>query len=100
MNNNITPQELKDRLNKGEKPFILDVREDWEYEQGNINGKLIPLGELPNRLNEIEEYKNDEVIINCKSGGRSAQAQAYLQKQGFTNVRNLTGGYEQYKQLN
>ena len=99
MEKNITPHELKQRLDQGEKPFILDVREEWEYEQGNINGKLIPLGNLPDRINELEPHKDEEIIVNCKSGGRSARAQAYLMQNGFNRVRNLEGGYDRYSQL-
>ena len=91
---NITAQELKERLDKGEKPYILDVREQNEYDEANLNGQLIPLGTLPHRLNEIQAGKDDEIIIHCRSGKRSATAQKYLQQQGYKNVRNLEGGIE------
>ena len=92
----ITPSELKDRLAKGEKPFILDVREDWEYQEQNLSGLNIPLGALPDKLDELEDHKNDEIIVHCRSGARSASAKAFLTQQGFTNVRNLTGGIMAY----
>jgi rhodanese-related sulfurtransferase len=96
MNTDITAAELKERLANGEKPFILDVREDWEYQEQNIGGLNIPLGTLPDKLDELEDHKNDEVIVHCRSGARSASAKAFLQQQGFTNVRNLTGGIMAY----
>ena len=96
MNQDITPAELKERLAKGEKPFIVDVREDWEYQEQNIGALNIPLGSLPERLDELETHKNAEIIVHCRSGARSASARAFLQQQGFTNVRNLTGGILAY----
>ena len=92
----ITASELKERLANGEKPFILDVREDWEYQEQNIGGLNIPLGALPDKLDELEDHKNDEIIVHCRSGARSASAKAFLTQQGFTNVRNLTGGILAY----
>lgn len=90
----ITAQELKERLDKGEKPYLIDVREEWEFEEKNLNGQLIPLGTLPHRLEEIKAGKDEEIIIHCRSGKRSANAQKFLQQQGYTNVRNLEGGIE------
>ena len=92
----ITATELKERLANGEKPFILDVREDWEYQEQNIGGLNIPLGALPDKLDELEDHKNEEIIVHCRSGARSASAKAFLTQQGFTNVRNLTGGIMAY----
>ena len=96
MSQDITPAELKERLAQGEKLFIVDVREDWEYQEQNIGALNIPLGSLPDRLEELEDHKNDEVIVHCRSGARSASAKAFLQQQGFTNVRNLLGGIIAY----
>ncbi len=94
----ITAEELKDRLNKGETPIIIDVREDWEHQESNIGGaQNIPLGTLPQRLDDLEDYKDQEVIVHCKSGARSASAKAFLQQQGFSNVRNLLGGIMGYQ---
>ena len=93
----ITAEELKERLNRGETPVIIDVREDWEYQETNIAGsRLIPLGTLPQCLDDLEEYKDQEVIVQCRSGARSANAKAFLQQQGFSNVRNLLGGILAY----
>ncbi|MDW3191249.1 MAG: rhodanese-like domain-containing protein [Cytophagales bacterium] len=92
----IQAQELKERLEKGEAINLIDVREEWEYEERNINAKNIPLGTLPNRLDEIGAGKDDEIIVHCKSGGRSGQAQKFLISKGYTNVRNLLGGIDGY----
>ncbi|RIJ42691.1 rhodanese-like domain-containing protein [Pontibacter oryzae] len=93
----ITAEELKDRLNKGETPVIIDVREDWEYQETSIPGaQNIPLGALPQRVEDLEELKDQEVIVQCRSGARSASAKAFLQQQGFSNVRNLLGGILAY----
>jgi rhodanese-related sulfurtransferase len=95
----ITVQELKERLDKGEKLHIIDVREPYEYEEYNIGATLIPLGDLQGKLDELDELINEEVIIHCKSGARSAAAKAFMVQNGFTNVRNLIGGMLAYKSL-
>lgn len=92
----ITVKELKERMAANEPLNIIDVREEWEYNENNIGAKLIPLGSLPSRIDEIEHLQDEEVIVHCKSGRRSANAQQYLEQQGFTNVRNLTGGIDAF----
>jgi rhodanese-related sulfurtransferase len=70
---------------------LIDVREQWEYDEGHIpNVKLIPLGSLPDRINEIPEDKF--VVMTCRSGNRSGQATKFLREQGFDNVHNMAGG--------
>ncbi|MBS1852147.1 MAG: molybdopterin-synthase adenylyltransferase MoeB [Acidobacteria bacterium] len=86
----IQVEELKRRLDAGEKLFILDVREPHEYQIANLGGYLIPLGDLPKRTGELDP--NREIIAHCKMGGRSAKAVDILKQAGFKNVRNLTGG--------
>jgi molybdopterin/thiamine biosynthesis adenylyltransferase/rhodanese-related sulfurtransferase len=86
----ITPQELKQRLDAGENIFILDVREPHEFQICNLGGKLIPLGELPQHLGELDASR--EIVAHCKGGTRSAKAVQLLREHGFKNVRNLTGG--------
>jgi adenylyltransferase/sulfurtransferase len=87
----ILPEELHKRLKAGEDLFILDVRQPEEYAICKIAGStLIPLGELPNRLRELDPER--EIIVHCKAGGRSSQAVAFLRQQGFANVRNVPGG--------
>jgi rhodanese-related sulfurtransferase len=90
--NDITTDELKKRMEAGEKLNLFDVREVHEFEEFNIGATLIPLGELPNRLNELEYLKNQEIIIHCRSGARSNNAKMFLLDAGFTNVRNVLGG--------
>jgi len=86
----ISVEELKRRLDAKEDVFILDVREPHEYQICNLNGHLIPLNDLPKRVNELDPDK--EVVVHCKMGGRSAMAVEFLQKSGFTKAKNLTGG--------
>jgi adenylyltransferase/sulfurtransferase len=86
----ITVRELKEKLDNGEDVFVLDVREPHEYEVANIGARLIPLGELPQRLVELNQ--NDNVAVHCKTGGRSARAVKLMQEAGFQNVYNVKGG--------
>lgn len=99
MNEDITCQEVKNRLENGEKFNFVDVREEWEHEEQNIGAQLIPLGELPTRIEEIEGMKNEELIVHCKSGARSGRAKKFLISQGFQNVRNMEGGIIAYMEL-
>ena len=84
------PTELKSRLDKGDDIFILDVREPHEYQICNLKGKLIPLGELPRRVHELDSSR--EIVAHCRSGKRSAEAVDFLKKAGFRKIHNLTGG--------
>jgi len=84
----ISPDELK-QLQTSEF-FLLDVREPHEFCARNLNGHLIPLAELPDRLNEIP--KDKPIVVHCRSGMRSAQAVEFLLSNGFTDVVNLKGG--------
>jgi adenylyltransferase/sulfurtransferase len=87
----MTPVELKRRLDAGDDLFILDVREPNEYQINRIPGStLIPLGELPRRYQELD--RDREIVTQCKMGGRSAKAQEFLKSVGFKNVKNLRGG--------
>ena len=88
----ITIEELKERMDKGEKLNLIDVREEYEFDEFNIGAKLIPLGELPDRLEEIKAWKEEEILVHCRSGARSGRAKEYLASEGFTNVRNVLGG--------
>jgi len=88
----ITIEELKERMDKGEKLNLIDVREEYEFDEFNIGAKLIPLGELPDRLKEINAWKEEEILVHCRSGARSGRAKEYLASEGFTNVRNVLGG--------
>jgi sulfur-carrier protein adenylyltransferase/sulfurtransferase len=86
----ITVSELKRRIDAGEDLFILDVREPFEYQIANIGGKLIPQGEVPQRLAEID--RDREIIVQCKSGGRSQRIAEFLKQSGYPDVVNLAGG--------
>lgn len=93
----ITVQNLKERLDNGETLNLIDVREPNEYEADNIGATLIPLGDLPYRLDELDGLQDEEVIVHCRSGSRSAMAQQILEQNGFNNVRNVTGGMLAYR---
>ena len=87
----ISPLELKAKLDAGEDLFILDVREPHEYDICRLDGStLIPLGELLKRVSELNSA--DDIVVHCKSGMRSAKAVAFLQKAGFGKITNLSGG--------
>ena len=86
----ITPRELKARLDKGDDLYILDVREPHEYQICNLNGHLIPLGELPRRVSELDSSR--EIVAHCRSGKRSADAVEFLRQAGFKKIWNLKGG--------
>ena len=86
----IQPEELKTRLDAGNDIFILDVREPHEYQICNLGGYLIPLGDLPARMNELDSSR--EIVAHCRSGVRSAKAVTLLRQAGFGKVKNLAGG--------
>jgi adenylyltransferase/sulfurtransferase len=88
----ISVQELKRRLDAHEDVFILDVREPHEVQIVNIGAPLIPLGQLANRVGELAPQKGREIVVHCKSGGRSQKAALILKSAGFTHVENLAGG--------
>jgi rhodanese-related sulfurtransferase len=94
----ITVEGLKAKMDNKENFFLLDVREPHEYEAYNIGAKLIPLGNLPSSLAELENYKDTEIIVHCRSGARSASAKQFLMQAGFQNVKNLLGGMLDWKE--
>jgi rhodanese-related sulfurtransferase len=83
----ITVEELKEKL---DEVSVLDVREPHEYEVANIGARLIPLGELPERLIELD--REETFAVHCKTGGRSARAVKLLKEAGFQDVYNVKGG--------
>lgn len=96
----ITVQDFKKKLD-AEDPqvFLLDVREPFEQYQSKIeyeNATLIPIDELHSRLDEIESQKDNEIVCMCRSGGRSSKACKLLEKEGFSNVKNLKGGINEW----
>ena len=95
---NITVEELKEKLDNQESFVFIDVREQHEYDEFNLGAKLIPLGNLLGALNDLEPHKNDEIIIHCRSGARSGAAKITLSQLGYTKVRNVLGGVLDWQQ--
>lgn len=90
---NISPEEVKQRLDNGEMLNLIDVREPQENAQFNIGGKLLPLGKIQSmQIEDIEDLRDTEVILYCRSGNRSGIAAMILDQLGFTNTKNLSGG--------
>jgi len=93
----ITVYELKAKMDKKDDFLLLDVREPFENQIARIAGsRLIPIGELPNRLAELESYKDKEIVAHCKLGGRSAKAVELLLRSGFKKVWNVVGGISEW----
>lgn len=89
--NNISTAELQARLEKGEKPIIIDVREPWEFAEGHVPGSVLkPVGQIRSWANQLK--KNDEILLICRTASRSAMAYQYLTSMGFTNLKNVSGG--------
>jgi rhodanese-related sulfurtransferase len=88
----INATEFINRRKKGEQLNVLDVREELEYLTYNIGSKNVPLSKLPSLLDKLEYNKTDELIVICTMGKRSETARLLLTENGYTNVRNLTGG--------
>lgn len=94
----VTVEEVKARIDQGEKLNIVDVREPHENTEFNIGGTLVPLGKIQSmQLDDIEDLKTEEVIIYCRSGNRSGQACMILEMAGFSNVKNLVGGMLEWR---
>ena len=86
----VSVQELQAMKESGADIFILDVRDQWEFDKCNLGGHLIPIKELPERLHELNP--NQHIIVHCQMGGRSSRAATFLREHGFKQVSNLTGG--------
>jgi rhodanese-related sulfurtransferase len=96
----ITVTELKARMDAGEKLNLIDVREPAEYAEYNIGAQLLPLGRIMSmQVEELEDLKNEEIIIHCRSGARSMQACMMLEQMGYANTKNVEGGVLAWKQL-
>src|SRR5215213_4820214 len=90
---NITVEQLKARVDAGEKLHVLDVREPSEYDEYNLGAKLLPLGKIQGmQTEEIDDWKDEEVIVHCRSGARSQTAAQFMEMMGFKNVKNVVGG--------
>ena len=91
--------ELKEREKSDQKDYVLlDVREDYERTEFNIGGIHVPLGQLSMSMDKLTPYRDQEIIVYCRSGKRSAMAQELLRQSGFKNVRNLEGGMLAYQE--
>jgi adenylyltransferase/sulfurtransferase len=86
----ITPRELKQWIESGKDFQLIDVREEYEYDEANMGGHLIPLAELPARYEEVDKTK--DVVVHCRSGKRSELAIQFLESMGYSNLYNLEGG--------
>ena len=96
---NISVDELKRRLDSGEKINLIDVREPAEFAEFNIGARLIPLGKIQAmQIDEIENLREEEVIIHCRSGNRSMVACLFLETLGFQNTKNLAGGVKEWQE--
>ena len=88
----ISVQDLRQKLQSGEPFVFIDVREPWEYEEFNLGAQLIPINTLVNTMYELEDHKDDLIVLHCRTGSWSAMAQGLLLANGFKNVLNLKGG--------
>lgn len=90
---NITIEEVRQRINAGEKINLVDVREPYEHAEFNIGGQLVPLGKIQTmQIDDLEDLKEQEIVCYCRSGNRSGQACLFLDMLGFKNTKNLAGG--------
>lgn len=94
----ITVEELKSRMDAGEKLHLFDCREPHEYAEFNIGATLVPLGKIQTmQIDELEGLQDEEVILYCRSGNRSGQACLILDAMGFKNTRNVIGGMVEWQ---
>jgi rhodanese-related sulfurtransferase len=98
-NNDISAEELKALIESGESFHFYDVRNPDEYEEDNLDAILIPLGDLPSRIDELESLKSEHIYVHCRSGARSDRAKQYLEMEGFEKVHNVLGGIMAYRDL-
>jgi len=94
MDYEITPEEVKSKLDAGEKVLLLDVREPWEFETAHMDGaKLIPMGDMPSRA-QRELEPEDHIVVVCHHGVRSMNVTAWLRQQGFEKAQSMRGGID------
>ncbi|MGA8437385.1 MAG: rhodanese-like domain-containing protein [Candidatus Sulfotelmatobacter sp.] len=99
MDYEITPEEVKMKLDQGDKFTLLDVREPWEFETANIDGaKLIPMGDIPARANQ-ELDPEDHIVVVCHHGVRSMNVTAWLRHQGFEKTQSMRGGIDTWSRI-
>jgi rhodanese-related sulfurtransferase len=91
----ITPEELKTKLDNGERPLLLDIREPWEFATAHIDGsKHLPMNDLPSRAAELDS--NGHIVVLCHSGVRSARVTEWLRQNGFNSVQSMRGGIDRW----
>jgi len=96
----IGPDELSEKLRRGERVYLLDVRHEWEHQLARLPGDaLIPLHELQQRLDEVQPARGDLVVCYCHHGVRSLSAAAFLRQAGFPDAVSLAGGIDRWSQL-
>jgi rhodanese-related sulfurtransferase len=99
MDYEITAEEVKMKLDQGEKFTLLDVREPWEFETANIDGaKLIPMGDIPARANQ-ELDPEDHIVVVCHHGVRSMNVTDWLRHQGFEKAQSMRGGIDTWSRI-
>ncbi len=98
INEDIDVEQLKELLDQQKDFLFIDVREPYEYEEFNLGAKLIPLGDLMGRTDELGDHKAQEIVVYCRTGNRSGMAKQILNQIGYTNVRNVLGGISAWKQ--
>jgi rhodanese-related sulfurtransferase len=97
---NISVKEVKSRMEAGETLHLVDVRRPEENADFNIGGVVLPLEKIQNlEYDDIEEWKDEEIIFYCRTGNRSTQACLFLEMTGFSNVKNLAGGMVEWKEM-
>jgi rhodanese-related sulfurtransferase len=95
---NVTPRELKEKLDRGEEPILLDVREPWEFSLSRIDGaRLVPMAEIFDRLPDLDAQA--ETVVICHHGARSAYVTRILDRSGFESAYNLEGGLDAYSSV-
>jgi rhodanese-related sulfurtransferase len=94
----ITVEELHQKLVDKESFVFIDVREPYEYDEFNLGARLIPMGEIMGKLDELSDDKNKEIVICCRSGNRSGMIKSFLSQSGFPHIRNLLGGIVEWQQ--
>jgi rhodanese-related sulfurtransferase len=98
-NFDISASQLKELLEGEEKIVLFDVRNPDEFEEDNLGGILVPLGDLPDSLDQFEEFQGQDIYIHCRSGARSDRAKQYLIANGYEKVHNVLGGILAYRSL-
>lgn len=88
---------LKEKIASGKPMEVIDIRDEWEFEESHIEGRNIPMHEIPGRIEELQAIKDKDIVVYCNTGDRSATACTLLEQSGFPNVWSLEGGIEAWK---